>query len=203
LKAIALLAAALLALARAGAPAPDPGPRTGGVTTRYDDYFRKYSKRYFGVGTDWRLFKAQAMAESGLLPTARSEAGARGIMQLMPSTFAQIASARPNYQSIDDPQWNIAAGILHDRYLWSFWADKAAEDDRHRFMFGAYNAGEVTIARAQAVARKAQLDPAVWPSVETVAPRVRRWRYRETLRYVRTIDRNYERLRPAEELPAP
>ena len=30
---------------------------------RYDQTFRKYSKRYFGVGYDWRVFKAQAMAE--------------------------------------------------------------------------------------------------------------------------------------------
>ena len=168
------------------------------MTTRYDGYFRKYSKHYFGVTFDWRLFKAQAMAESGLSPTATSSAGARGIMQLMPSTFATISSARPQYESIDDPQWNIAAGILHDRYLWALWSDKATDDDRPRFMFGAYNAGEVTIARAQGVAKKAQLDPRIWPSVETVAPRVTRWRWRETLGYVRAIERNYERIRPVE-----
>ena len=26
---------------------------------RYDSYFKKYAKRYFGVGFDWKLFKAQ------------------------------------------------------------------------------------------------------------------------------------------------
>ena len=148
MRAIVVLAAALLSLARAAAtdPAPDAGPNSAGVTERYDGYFRKYSKRYFGVGFDWRFFKAQAMAESGLHPGARSAVGARGIMQLMPSTYAQIASVRPNYQSIDDPQWNIAAGILHDRWLWEYWEGKSVEDDRHRFMFGAYNAGEVTLS---------------------------------------------------------
>ena len=39
---------------------------------RYDHIFRKYSKRYFGVGYDWRIFKAQAMAESEMNPNARS-----------------------------------------------------------------------------------------------------------------------------------
>src|SRR5919201_1404990 len=52
---------------------------------RYDGVFRKYTKRYFGAGFDWRYFKAQGMAESQLNPTARSWVGARGIMQLMPS----------------------------------------------------------------------------------------------------------------------
>ena len=195
MRAIALLSAALLSFSGTDGGAPSPGPRPRPVTDRYDGYFRKYSKHYFGVGFDWRIFKAQAMAESGLRPEAVSSAGARGVMQLMPSTFALIASARPAYVSIDDPQWNIAAGILHDRYLWTVWADKAVVDDQHRFMFGAYNAGEVTIARAQGVARREQLNPAAWPSVEVVAPRVRRWRYRETLRYVHEIDHNYARLR--------
>src|SRR5262245_26938034 len=30
-----------------------------GRPDRYDETFRKYSKRYFGAGYDWRLFKAQ------------------------------------------------------------------------------------------------------------------------------------------------
>ena len=60
--------------------------------SRYDDYFKKYSKRYFGAPFDWRFFKAQGMAESELNARARSFVGARGIMQLMPSTFALIAS---------------------------------------------------------------------------------------------------------------
>lgn len=40
---------------------------------RYDDTFSKYSKRYFGPAFDWRIFKAQGMAESNLDPKARSQ----------------------------------------------------------------------------------------------------------------------------------
>src|SRR5262245_1219882 len=36
------------------------------TSDRYDDVFRKYSKRYFGVGFDWQYFKAQGMAERGI-----------------------------------------------------------------------------------------------------------------------------------------
>ena len=166
------------------------------VTSRYDSYFRKYSKRYFGPTYDWRLFKAQAMAESNLVPTARSSAGARGLMQLMPSTYAAIASTRPDYAAIDDPQSNIGAGIRHDRDLWNIWVDHVTADDQDRFMFGSYNAGEMTIVRARVAAKRAQLDPAEWGSVVQVAPKVPRWRYRETLGYVTTIEANYAILVP-------
>jgi soluble lytic murein transglycosylase-like protein len=71
---------------------------------RYDPIFQKYAKRYFGAGTDWRWFKAQGMAESDLTPGARSRVGARGIMQLMPSTYGQIKSALPRFGAIDDPE---------------------------------------------------------------------------------------------------
>ncbi|MBA2683520.1 MAG: transglycosylase SLT domain-containing protein [Gemmatimonadaceae bacterium] len=163
---------------------------------RYDAYFKKYTKRYFGIGFDWKLFKAQGMAESGLSPTAKSWVGARGIMQLMPSTYQAIRSHRPEMTAIDDPQWNIAAGIMHDRDMWQLWKDSVPDDDRWRFMFGGYNAGEVTIFRAQSVARASKLNERTWPNIESVAPTVPRWRYKETLAYVHTIQENRKKLAP-------
>jgi len=162
------------------------------ATQRYDPIFRKYTKRYFGVGTDWRLFKAQGMAESDLTPTARSRVGARGIMQLMPSTYGLIQSALPQFGAIDNPEWNIAAGILHDRDLWTLFKRDVPDDERWRFMFAGYNAGEGTIIRARRTAAAALLDDRSWRSIEQVAPTVERWRYLETLGYVRTIERNHQ-----------
>jgi membrane-bound lytic murein transglycosylase F len=161
------------------------------ATERYDPIFRKYTKRYFGIGTDWRLFKAQGMAESDLTPTARSRVGARGIMQLMPSTYGLIQSALPQFGAIDNPEWNIAAGILHDRDLWTLFKRDVPDDERWRFMFAGYNAGEGTIIRARKTAKAAQLDDRAWPSIERVAPTVERWRYTETLDYVRKIEQNH------------
>ena len=162
---------------------------------RYDDVFRKYSKRFFGVGFDWEYFKAQGMAESGLEPTAVSRVGARGIMQLMPGTYALIKSRRSDLGEIDDPEWNIAAGIMHSRGLWLRWKDNPTIEERVRFMFASYNAGEGTILRARSVARMEQLDESTWQSIEVIAPKVQRWRYRETLPYVRKIEDNHSKLK--------
>ena len=63
--------------------------------TAYDRHFRKYSKRFFGVGFDWHFFKSQAVAESNLREEARSGAGAVGLMQIMPSTFEEIQDRNP------------------------------------------------------------------------------------------------------------
>jgi membrane-bound lytic murein transglycosylase F len=174
------------ALARAAAKATD----------RYDETFRKYSKRYFGPGFDWTYFKAQAMAESNLNPDARSHVGARGLMQLMPTTYKMIQSRQPELGEINDPEFNIAAGIMHDRYLWRLWSKDIGELERLNYMFGSYNAGEGTITRARETARAQNLDHAQWSNIETIAPTVPRWRYRETLGYVRKIETYYIHMRP-------
>jgi membrane-bound lytic murein transglycosylase MltF len=157
------------------------------VANRYDDTFRRYAKRYFGPGFDWRIFKAQSMTESDLNPDAKSRVGARGLMQLMPSTFADIQSKNPELGKINDPEWNIAAGIFYNRQLWQKWASGAASSDLRDFMFGSYNAGRGTILRAQRVAIGKSLDERVWSSIQNVAPDVPGWRHKETLGYVQRI----------------
>ena len=162
---------------------------------RYDAVFRKYSKRFFGVQYDWRLFKAQGLAESNLDPRATSRVGARGIMQLLPSTFLAIQSGNPVFVSIDQDEWNIAAGVYHDRQLWRQWLEDSVESaDHHRFMFASYNARRMPILRAQVLARRQALNPRQWASIAQVAPAVRHWRHRETLAYVGRIEANLTRM---------
>ncbi len=182
-----LLLGALLAVSAAPLWAQH---RPGASSERYDQLFKKYSKRFFGVAYDWRLFKAQALAESNLSADAESPVGARGIMQLMPSTFGEIRTRNPELSSIDDPEWNIAAGICYDRSLWRLWAEHPTPEDRRNFMLGSYNAGRGTLLRAQSTARERNLDHRVWRSIAEVAPAVRGWRYRETMDYVRRIEVN-------------
>ncbi len=185
-----LACACALALAAGGASAQKSESRT-----RYDPIFRKYTKRFFGPAFDWQYFKAQGMAESGLDPGARSRVGARGVMQLMPGTYDLIRKARRERMgSIEDPESNIAAAILHDRDLWLTMQQNPSFEERVRFMFGSYNAGEGPIGRARQAARAARLDEHRWQSIQQVAPRVPNWRYRETLPYVDKIESTYEQL---------
>jgi membrane-bound lytic murein transglycosylase F len=183
---------ALFAVAAGQVPTAAAQPRA--PADRYDDTFRKASKRSFGPAFDWRLFKAQGMAESNLDPTARSRVGARGLMQLMPSTYREIASENADLAMIDNPELNIEAGIAYDRQLWLRWANDSVTDDRRQFMFASYNAGRGTLLNAQRRARERQLDPRRWRNIERIAASVPRWRHAETLDYVGKIEVNITRL---------
>ena len=185
--ALALLSAIAVQVPTASAQPHDPADR-------YDDTFRKAAKRSFGPAFDWRLFKAQGMAESNLDPQARSRVGARGLMQLMPSTYREIASENADLAMINNPELNIEAGIAYDRRLWLRWENDSIVDDRRQFMFASYNAGRGTLLNAQRRARERRLDPRQWRNIEKIAASVPRWRHVETLDYVRKIDVNITRL---------
>ena len=181
------MATALVGATPAAAQPRDPADR-------YDNTFRKAAKRSFGPAFDWRFFKAQGMAESNLDPLARSRVGARGLMQLMPSTYREITSENADLDLIDDPELNIEAGIAYDRRLWLRWENDSIAEDRLQFMFASYNAGRATLLSAQRRARQRQLDARQWRNIEKIAPSVPRWRHVETLDYVRKIDVNITRL---------
>ena len=167
--------------------APLSGWAQKGVPSTYDETFRKYSKQYFGIGFDWKVFKAQAMTESNLNPEAKSWVGAKGVMQLMPTTYQEIQSKNPEIGEITDPRWNIAAGIFYDRKLWNSWTEHESIKDRLSFVLSSYNAGRGTILKAKGTAEQEGLDSKTWTNVEIVAPKVPKWRYEETLNYVRRI----------------
>ena len=153
--------------------------------TIYDGHFRKYSKRFFGVGFDWQFFKSQAVAESNLREDVRSAAGAVGLMQIMPSTFEEIRSKNPAITGpIDQVRWNIAAGIWYNRQQFVAWEPVRSSYEKLKFMLGSYNAGRTSILRAQNVAVENGLDGTVWESIVMGLPEVTGERSSETLSYV-------------------
>jgi soluble lytic murein transglycosylase-like protein len=86
-------------------------------------------------GVDAMLISALIQVESGNKATARSNKGAMGLMQLMPST-ARLYKLRNPY----DPKANIAAGVKHLKSLL----------DRFRTVdlaLAAYNAGEGAVKK--------------------------------------------------------
>ncbi len=146
----------------------------------YDIYFRKYTKHYFGPHIDWHWFKAQGIAESGLNPKARSPAGAEGIMQILPATYAEIQQDNPHFTRIDEPRWNIAAGIYYDRKLYRKWKEGLPTEQRLAFALASYNAGYVKVLRGYRRARKQHGDVKTWHQVADFVPG-------ETRHYVRRI----------------
>lgn len=148
---------------------------------KYDHHFAKYSKRYFGPRFDWTWFKAQAIAESRLIPSARNPSGARGLMQIMPATFGEIRRANPEMASVDEAHWNIAAGIWYDRYLYERW-ERFKADERLYFTFASYNAG---LGGIRSVLRKTG-QVRTWDAAEAHAPE-------QTRHYVRRIKRLKQR----------
>ena len=155
---------------------------------KYDKYFSKYSKRYFGPAFDWRYFKAQAVAESRLKAEAKSRVGAIGVMQIMPKTFEEIARKEPTIKgNRKQPRWNIAAGIFYDRMIWKAWTAERSFQDRINFMFGSYNAGKGNILKAQRIAEKEGLNSNLWHSIKQTLPEVTDRHSKETIGYVEKI----------------
>lgn len=178
---------ALMMLAPMAVPI-SPGYERYNDHTRFDPYFSKYSKRYFGVAFDWRYFKAQAVAESSLRPHAKSRVGATGIMQIMPATFDEIVEKNPSIRGgIEEPRWNIAAGIWYNRWQYDAWTADRPFEEQLKFMFGSYNAGRGNILRAQRLALGDGLPGASWGSIEESLPRVTGGGARETVSYVDRI----------------
>ncbi len=150
----------------------------------FDHLFRKYAKHYFGPHVNWRWFKAQGIAESGLNPRAKSPVGAVGIMQIMPSTYREIRKKNPLIKDIRDPRWNIAAGIFYDRQLYRKWKRRTSLNtgDRLKFTFASYNAGYGRILRSYSRAVKHKQRVRRWQHVAPFAPP-------ETRAYVARIQR--------------
>lgn len=96
------------------------------VVTNYGALIRKYAAAY---GVDPHLVAAVIVRESKGNPTAGSSAGARGLMQLMPGTAAEMGVT-----NILDPEQNIMGGT---KYL----AKQLATFKDVKLALAAYNAG--------------------------------------------------------------
>ena len=153
----------------------------------FDPYFKKYTKHYFGPNFDWHWFKAQGIAESGLKPKARSSVGAKGIMQILPSTYDDIKKLNPHFLTIDEPRWNIAAGIFYDRYLYMRWTERLPREARVPTTFASYNAGLGRMNKAYRSAQK-KGEVRTWSELEPHAPG-------ETRKYVSRIKSLKEEIR--------
>ena len=133
--------------------------RSTGVISKYDDLFRKYAPL---ARWDWRLMAAQCYQESCFDPQARSWAGARGLMQIMPGTAAHLGLAMSD---IHTPEPNISAAARYLQELSSTFSDIPNVTERQNFVLAAYNGGAMHVRDAMALTRKNGGNPQRWGDV--------------------------------------
>ncbi|MDT8409621.1 MAG: transporter substrate-binding domain-containing protein [Wenzhouxiangellaceae bacterium] len=164
------------------------------------DLFRRYAGRY---DLDWLLLTAQGYQESRLDHSASSPAGAVGVMQLLPSTGAEMEVG-----DIGELENNIHAAAKYVRFMIDRYYSEPAigAEDRILLALASYNAGPRRIRQLRDQARREGLDPNRWfDHVEVIAARRIG---RETVDYVRNIFKYYvayklilERNRQVEQRP--
>lgn len=128
-----------------------------GYISNYDNIFKKYAP---SIGWDWRLMAAQAFVESRFKPNARSWVGARGLMQIMPSTARGYKTSVKELGK-PDVSVRVATQLIKDldRYLKPLVPN---DKERIKFTIAAYNVGIAHVYDAIALAKKYGYDPQVW-----------------------------------------
>ncbi|MFT4560769.1 MAG: membrane-bound lytic murein transglycosylase F [Gammaproteobacteria bacterium] len=128
--------------------------RVFGTISPFDDLLRTYAEKY---SFDWRLIAAQMFQESQFDPSAISNAGAIGLMQLMPATANALGVAHP-----DRPEAAIHAGVRYLDRLRNQFDDHIPMDERTWLALAAYNIGYDRVRRARNLARTSGLNPDKW-----------------------------------------
>lgn len=131
--------------------------RAKGIISQYDTHFMQGSRL---MGWDWRLIAAQCYQESGFDPRAVSWAGAKGLMQIIPSTAKLLG-----IKNIYDPAENIDAGCRYLKQLQEKFKDVRNRNDKICFTLAAYNGGYHHIRDAMNLARKNGKNPYSWNDV--------------------------------------
>ena len=147
--------------------------------------FKKYADTY---DFDYLMMAAQAYQESGLDHSKKSQAGAIGVMQLLPST---AADRNVNISEIEKLENNIHAGTKYMRFIINHYYENEPMDevDKMLLAFASYNAGPAKVNMLRQKTAKMGLDPNVWfHNVEVAASKVIG---RETVQYVSNIYKYY------------
>jgi len=125
-----------------------------GKISPYDQYIRQYSQK---LGWDWRLLASLIYQESRFKIDVTSWAGARGLMQLMPTTAQRFGVAPES-----SPRDQIRGGTEFIQWLNNQYSDVHDRNERIKFILAAYNIGPGHINDARNLARKNGANPDKW-----------------------------------------
>jgi membrane-bound lytic murein transglycosylase F len=127
-----------------------------GVISQYDDLIRTYSKK---IDWDWTLLASLIYQESKFSPTARSWAGANGLMQLVPQTAKHYGLDTVDATAEQSLEAGTSFIVDLDRYWRKHIKDK---NERIKFVLASYNAGLGHVIDARKLAEKYGKDPNIW-----------------------------------------
>lgn len=171
--------------------------QAGGISP-FDHLAMEYGGQY---GFDWRLIVSQMYQESRFDPEARSFADAGGLLQVLPSTAAELGF---DAADITDPETGVHAGVRYLDWTRDRFDELVPPSQQNWFALAAYNVGQGHVRDARQLARNQGLDPDLWfDNVETAMLlkeqpefyRETRFGYargREPVDYVRAVRRRYE-----------
>ena len=125
-----------------------------GRISPYDSLIQLYAE---DLGWDWRLLASQVYQESRFDHNATAWTSARGLMQLMPATAAELGISDPSL-----PDESLKGGVLYLKQLGRAFESIPDSLQRTKFTLAAYNCGLGHVQDAQRLARLRGLDPNQW-----------------------------------------
>jgi membrane-bound lytic murein transglycosylase F len=135
-------------------PLPEPAPESmPSLLSPYDATIHQYAD---AAGLDWRFVAAVIYEESRFDPDSVSDAGAYGLMQVMPAAARDVGAT-----SFREPEANIRTGVAYLQRLEREYG-AAREADRQALVLAAYNMGPAHLQDAQVLARRFGYDPWRW-----------------------------------------
>ena len=116
-------------------------------------------------GIEWRLLAAIAYQESKWDPSAESETGVRGFMQITEDTARHLGVA-----NLLDPAESVLGAARYLRDIKAKLPARIAEPDRTWLALAAFNIGLGHLEDARVLAQKQKLNPDHWSDVRKALP---------------------------------
>ncbi len=120
----------------------------------YDRLIKKHAQE---LGWDWRLLASLVYQESQFEPSDSSWAGAKGLMQIMPSTAQEL-----RIKDRGNPEESLRGGTAYLEQLSGYFEEVKDSVQRIKFAMASYNCGYQHVKDAQNLAELRGLDKYTW-----------------------------------------
>ena len=135
--------------------------RGGRSISQYDYLVKRNAAR---IGWDWRLVSAVIAAESNFKTWVQSNAGATGLMQVMPSEEYDA-------DTLVDPAVNLAVGTFKlFKYQRTYLAMGADSSNSVKLTLAGYNGGQGRMKACVEYAQENGIDPTSWDEMAEILP---------------------------------